>query len=744
MIIFSKKVIYFILIDLLLINSLVLVWPQPVKAQFTEIPISDTHELLIKLKNNERIYKVTYPASVNILEMLKLTQGMPSVDLVELNYSFHASYVPNDTFYVEEWNLDKIGAPKAWDIVQGGSENIVVAVLDTGVDIDHPDLKNNIWVNSREIQGNGVDDDKNGYIDDYQGWDFIRNTSDPRPKFDESYVSGAIHHGTIVSGIIAATANNHQGLAGLAWNAKIMPLRVLNSQGSGSIDAVIRAVNYAKNNGAKIINLSFVGTNRSELLAQALKDAWRSGVVIVAAAGNEASGQTENLDAVPSYPICLDANDPDNYIIGVGATDPLDHKASFSNYGSGCLDIMAPGSRVYGLLARNTSLPDYQNYYGGYWSGTSVAVPLVSATAALLKSLNPFSSSQQVRDAILSKTDNIDLLNPEFSGELGKGRLNTYKAVNYVYSQLAQSSQSHYVVTAAGPGGGPHVRIMKSNGSSVDGFMAYKSNFTGGVRVATGDVDGDGLDEIITVPASSSDSLAKVFDLNGNLKAQFAVLKNYRRGLNVTSCDLNDDGVAEIVFSTNGISDPVVYVFNGDGRLKNSFLAYSKTFRGEVKVACGDINNDGQQEIVTGPGAGGGPQIRIFDAKGKLQVQWYAFLDKFRGGVNLALGDVDGDGKLEIVTSIASGASPYLRVFDYFGFLQTQFLAYDHNYFNGVTLAVDDLNDDGIAEIVTGVGKGMTPQVNIFDYLGINQGSFLAYDRKFLGGVNLAIIKNQQ
>ncbi|MCX6740941.1 MAG: FG-GAP-like repeat-containing protein, partial [Candidatus Parcubacteria bacterium] len=385
-----------------------------------------------------------------------------------------------------------------------------------------------------------------------------------------------------------------------------------------------------------------------------------------------------------------------------------------------------------------------QNYYGGYWSGTSVAVPLVSATAALLKSVNPLLSNQQTRDIILSNADNIDALNPDWRGELGGGRLNAFRAVNYAYSQLADSPQGHYIITAAGPGGGPHVRIMKSNGLAAGGFMAYESNFSGGVRAATGDTDGDGQEEIITVPMSNHNSLVKIFDLAGNLKGQFTALKNYRRGLNVASCDLNGDGAAEIIVATNGVHDPMVYVFTSDGHLKNSFLAYSKSFQGEVKLACGDLNSDGNNEIVVGPGAGGGPHVRIFSAKGDLLAQWYAFLDKFKGGVNLAVGDVNGDGKPEIVVGIASGASPYLRVFDYFGFLQTQFLAYDHNYFNGVTLAVGDLNDDGSDEIITGVGRGLSPQVNIFDYLGINQGSFLAYDRKFLGGANVAVIKNAQ
>ena len=164
---FSKKIIYLVLIGLLFSYGLVLVIPLSARAQSSGLSMAGTHELLIKLKNHEQIYKIIYPDSTDIFAMQKLVQKMPNVDLAEPDYLLQASYVPNDPFYVEQWNFDKIGAPKAWDIVGGGSASVVVAVLDTGVDIDHPDLKNNIWTNPGEIPGNGVDDDKNGYIDDF-------------------------------------------------------------------------------------------------------------------------------------------------------------------------------------------------------------------------------------------------------------------------------------------------------------------------------------------------------------------------------------------------------------------------------------------------------------------------------------------------------------------------------------------------------------------------------------------------
>lgn len=698
-------------------------------------------EMLVKLKNQEKIYKIKYTDQPDLNEIKKILSKQPSIEYSEPNYLFKVSYLPNDSLYTEEWNMDKIRAQQAWDVVQGGSEDVIVAVLDTGVDIDHPDLKDNIWINKKEIPGNGLDDENDGYVDDYYGWDFIRNSPDPRPKFDETYEAGPIHHGTIVAGLIAAKGDNQIGVVGLAWKTKIMPLRVLNSQGSGSVEAVINAVNYAKAHGAKIINLSFVGNNRSEFLAQALKQAWHDGLIIVAAAGNESTGQTEDLDQVPSYPICSDAGDSENYIIGVGATDQIDRKASFSNYGSKCIDITAPGSRIYGLLVHNSSLADYKEYYGGYWSGTSLAVPLVSGTAALMKALSPLVNNQRIRDIILNQSDNVDAINPGYAGKIGRGRLNAYRAVNDLYLELSQAPQSRYIVAAAGSGNGPDVKLIKSNGLVIGDFKAYDSKFSGGVRVSAGDVDGDGIEEIVTVPASRGGAHVRIFDQYGQLKSHFFALKDYNRGLNVGVCDLDGDKKAEIIVSTNGGREPEVFIFDNQGQLKEKFLAYAKSFRGEVRVACGDVDGDGENEIITVPGAGGGPHVRIFNRFGWPEVHWFAFLERFRGGINVAVGDVNNDGRAEIVVSIAGGASPYIRVFDYFGFLQTQFLAYGQSYYQGVTLAVSDLNDDGKAEIVVGTGQGATPHVRIFDYLGIDQGGFFAFDSKFLGGVNLAVVK---
>jgi len=646
-------------------------------------------ELLIKLKNHPKIYKLK-DLDFNLQDWQAIVLEIPEIESAEPNYLLQASYLPSDPYYHEQWYLDKVKAPQAWDLTKGGSEDIIIAILDTGVDIDHPDLKDNIWSNSDETKGDGIDNDNNGYIDDFNGWDFIQNVPNPKPKFNEEYTEGGIHHGTLVSGIAAAVGNNLEGVVGVAWKSKIMPLRVLNSEGTGSIENVIQAVNYAVDNGAKIINLSFVGTNKSYFLAEALKAAWNKGVLIVAAAGNETTGESVNLNENPNYPICLD-EDEENFIIGVAAVDNTDHKALFSDYGSNCVDISAPGMRIYGPLVYNPNY-DFKEYYGGYWSGTSISAPIVSGLAALVWSINPLFSHKQVQGFILDQADEIDSINPEFVGELGRGRVNVYRSVEKAYNQLGGVPQNYYIITGAGPGGGPHVRVFDSVGLPKSGFFAYNENFRGGVKVAGGDVDGDGQDEIITGPGKGMESEIKVFDLYGNLK--------------------------------------------------NSFVVYPTQFLGGANVAVGDVDGDGQDEIVTGAGPGGGPHVRVFDGQGNFKFHFFAFNKNFLGGVNVAVGDTDADKRDEIIVGVASGASSYIRVFNSeFLLLRLQFLAYSKDFYHGTNIAVADFDGDQQVEIISASGPTTEPRVEIFDSLGNHLSQFYAYARHFNGGVNVATMR---
>ncbi|MEB3234155.1 MAG: S8 family peptidase [Cyanobacteriota bacterium] len=270
------------------------------------------------------------------------------------------------------WNLDRIDAPSAWAAGATG-KGVTVAVIDTGVDITHPDLDSNIWTNYREIPGNGIDDDANGLIDDLHGWDFVDGDNQP------SDVNG---HGTHIAGIIASE-NNRIGSTGVAFESTIMPIRVLNAAGEGSTKAVVKGVRYATANGARVINLSLGNVLPSSHLIEAIIDAESQGIVVTMAAGNESS-------ASPVYPATVARQAG----LAVGAVDASGRPARFSNRaGRTVLDyVTAPGVDVLSTLPGNRY---------GRLSGTSMAAPHVAGIAALLLSRNPALTASEIEDLIV-------------------------------------------------------------------------------------------------------------------------------------------------------------------------------------------------------------------------------------------------------------------------------------------------------------------------------------------------------
>jgi subtilisin-like proprotein convertase family protein len=295
--------------------------------------------------------------------------------------------IPNDPSFGSLWGLSNNGSQggllnadiniePAWAL--GTATSIVTAVIDTGVDYTHPDLASNIWTNTDEVAGNGIDDDGNGFVDDVRGWDFVNNDSDP---MDDN------GHGTHVAGTIGAVGNNGIGVTGVAWTASIMPLKFLDQSGSGSLSDAIKAIQYARVNGAKIINASWGGGGFSSALQSAITQFITSGGLFVAAAGNEAT----NNDVTPSYPA--------NYqgVISVGASTRTDTRASFSNYGTS-VDVFAPGQSILSTLPGNR--------YGSL-SGTSMATPQVAGALALLWGQNPTLSATTISQALINSTDNV-------------------------------------------------------------------------------------------------------------------------------------------------------------------------------------------------------------------------------------------------------------------------------------------------------------------------------------------------
>lgn len=372
-----------------------------------------------------------------------------------LNPSAVFALVPNDTFYPSQWHLPQISAESAWDITTGSS-TVVVAVIDAGIDLDHPDLAENIWINNGEIPNNGIDDDQNGFIDDINGWDFVDDNNSPVPEIIEGADLDAISHGTTIAGVIGAVGNNGKGLTGVSWDVRIMSIRTLDEFGTGSSFDTVHSINYAVANGADVINLSFAGDVFDENLLAAVKNAFENGVVVVAALGNEG----RDVDKTPSYPACFDSVEENDWVIGVTALDQNDQKTDFSNFGSTCADIAAPGAGIPGLLYYNET-EGFSDPYNGLWSGTSLSAPIVSGAVALLLSEYPGLLPDQVRSILMLSVDPLST-SGNLVGKLGAGRLNITKAleigINFVQEQSAhelsfirgESLSGVYVLTEDG------------------------------------------------------------------------------------------------------------------------------------------------------------------------------------------------------------------------------------------------------------------------------------------------------
>jgi len=218
----------------------------------------DQKSIIVKFSKEKLIREIALARNQTVSQMIAYYSKLPGVEYAEPNYIVRAAIFPSDTHYTDQWYLKRINVASAWDI-NNTSKNIIVAVVDSGVQILHPDIKPNLWVNNSEIPSNNKDDDKNGLVDDIYGWDFVNNFADPSPKFKKGFTEGGIIHGTVVAGIAAARGNNNQGVTGISWQTKIMSLKALDDQGNGNMTAVIKSVDYAVSKGANIINLSFVG-----------------------------------------------------------------------------------------------------------------------------------------------------------------------------------------------------------------------------------------------------------------------------------------------------------------------------------------------------------------------------------------------------------------------------------------------------------------------------------------------------
>ncbi len=339
--------------------------------------IADQHGAPLR----RRFLRWSAPVDVDTEKLVAWAQREPCLIRLSENRIFTLDLVPDDVYYEDQKHLSYLHAETSWDqfydATRGIREDVVVAVIDSGVEISHADLAQQLWVNSGEIPGNNIDDDGNGYVDDVNGYNFVSQIGDPSPENWPAEDGGGEGHGTHVAGLVAAQGNNTLGVAGVAWQyAKIMGLNVFGPSAGGSIDAIVNAIDYAVAQGADVINMSLGASGVLPELEEAMKRAVSQGVTIVVAAGNSSEELTdENFVSPASYGASIAG------VINVGSIDVFTREVSwFSNYSSYYVELLAPGSHQIdrGLLST------YLNNTYAYLQGTSMASPVVAGSAALV------------------------------------------------------------------------------------------------------------------------------------------------------------------------------------------------------------------------------------------------------------------------------------------------------------------------------------------------------------------------
>lgn len=393
----------------------------------------------------QKVYRMDFLQKQLVDSLIADLEQLPFVEYAEKVDICLTSHIPNDLDPVQ-WHLAKVSAPLAWDLTTGSS-SVIVAIVDNAVDVNHPDLAANIWVNPGEIPNNGIDDDVNGYIDDIHGYDVADNDNDPSPP-SSTTVTSPFNHGTHCAGITSATTNNGTGIASLGYSIKIMGVKCSPDTGNGSqLIASYEGIDYAIAAGANIISMSFGGSSSPFTGQLIINAATARGITLIAAAGNSGT-------STPFYPAAF------NNVIAVGATDQGDNKASFSNYGS-YVDVMAPGVNIYSTLAGGNSY--------GFLSGTSMACPLVSGLAGLILSANSSLSPSNIETIIESGCENIYPTNPSYVGQLGAGRINAFNSLALVVSTPSIEGEVFMSVAPNPSGGSFRISFHK-----IDGHMQLR------------------------------------------------------------------------------------------------------------------------------------------------------------------------------------------------------------------------------------------------------------------------------
>ncbi len=617
--------------------------------------------------------RVKIPAGLSLNEAAKLYKSNREVETVQPNFYYHLLNTPDDTRVSELYGMRKISAFSAWDL-STGSAAVVVANIDSGVKYTHEDLAANMWRNSGEIPGNNTDDDGNGFIDDYYGWDFFYNDADP---MDEN------GHGTHTSGTIGAVGNNSLGVAGVNWNVRIMAIKIYSPNGGDTTSAMlINAYNYIrmmKNRGVniRVTNNSYGGCNEACGYDQATKDAIDAlgnvGILQVFAAGNN----NQNIETAPFYPASY--NSPG--ILSVAASDRDDNRAGFSNYGAASVDLAAPG---VGILSTVMNSANY-----GSLSGTSMATPHAAGSAALLASYNPNLSAASLKATLMNTVDAL----PQWSGAVKTGgRLNVARALqnqtvcSFTLDKNSQHSFSEggafsfgvtapqncdYTATTAG--GENWIHVTGGNVGSGSGTVTFNvdknSNLPRGGTISVA-----GQTFSITQSGNEVSARRGYLDFNGDGRTDFTAIQKTDSGNMLWHNYLSSQGYSTVTFGL--FEDDIAVPARFDADLKDDIAVW----RNSTGVFYVLNSQDGTFQIVKFGTAGDNPAVtQDFDGDGRAdfavtrrekgKLIWYILgstsgLRIVHFGLETdkpARGDFDGDGKADLAVYRPSEGVWYIQ-----------------------------------------------------------------------------------
>lgn len=482
-----------------------------------------------------RVYLIDIDLELSNLSIQLITK-MTGVEYIEKVPEYSFFYTPNDYNSSTLWHLNTIDARSAWDIERGGKQ-IIIGLVDDGIDTMHSDLQPIIWKNVNEVRGNNIDDDNNGYVDDFFGWDAADRDNNPC-----IVTSDRLPHGTHCAGIAGAKTDNGNGIASIGFNIKIMPIKIGRANQQQLFNAYL-GVEYAIVNGANVISMSWGGGPQTySSTYQTLFDvANRRRIVCVAAAGN-------SYDSTMGYPAGY------NHVISVGATDINDRKTNFSCYGI-WVDVMAPGNNIYSTMPGNS--------YGNM-SGTSMACPMVSGLCALMLSKNPALSPSQVESCLKSTCDNINSQNSSFIGLIGAGRINAYAALGCIKRVQADFSSTKKFVCP-----GDTVRFFDQSApisssriwSFQGGTPAFSSALNPIVRYNT---TGTYRVELISTIGPDSDTILKTnYIVVSKPKATFSGVQSINNGeFGTVKVDLTGNPPWTLIYTDGKKIDTITNILN--------------------------------------------------------------------------------------------------------------------------------------------------------------------------------------